>query len=76
MQEEKLDDKYIMLGFNKGQIVIYDMKNFDNFLARYEVCRNKILMIREVLQQSIHIIYEETHILYMVKLGIKGTDHI
>lgn len=65
-----------MLGFNKGQIVIYDIKNFDSFIARYEVCRKKILMIREVLEQSVHVIYEETNILYMVKLGSNGTKHL
>lgn len=65
-----------MLGFNKGQIVIYDINNFDSFIARYEVCRKKILMIREVLEQSVHVIYEETNILYMVKLGSNGTKHL
>ena len=49
MKRNLPEDLYLMLGFNKGQLIIYDVLRFDTFLARYEVTRHKIEMIREVL---------------------------
>lgn len=53
------EDRFLILGFNQGQVVIYNIFKFDIPISRHEVCRNKILMIREVRSLKMYLIYDD-----------------
>ena len=62
------------MGFDQGQVAIMDIKNIERgLISRHEVCRYKILMIREIVSFDLHLIYEETHMLKLCRLTSTGT---
>ena len=64
------------MGFDRGQIVTYNIFKCDIPISRHDVCRSKILMIREILSLKMHIVYDESNIVRLCKLTEKGTKHI
>jgi len=51
----------MIMGFKRGQIVIYNVFNFDYPLARYEICRNSILVVREIAgEDHRYIAYDDS----------------
>ena len=49
------------MGFHRGQIIIYNVHKFDCPQARYEICKNQILMIREIQgDEKMYAVYDDT----------------
>ena len=61
------------MGFHRGQLIVYNIYKLDVPIARHEVCRAKILMIREVLPFKMHLVYDETNQVTLCKLTATGT---
>ena len=69
-----LEDRYIIMGFDQGQVIIFDVTMLDNgLISRHYVCRNKILMIREIEKFGLYLFYEETHVMRLCNLTKNGT---
>ena len=66
------DDLWMILGFHRGLVVIYNIYKFDIPHCRYDVCKAEIKMIREVYPHKLHLFYDETHMLTLAQLGNKG----
>ena len=71
-----LEDGYLVMGFHRGQIVIYNIYKMDMLMSRHEVCRNKILCIREVVNLKMYLVYDDTHTISLCQLTDRGTKHI
>lgn len=69
------EDMYLILGFHRGQIITYNIFKCDVPISRQEVCRNKILMIREVLANKTYVVFDDSNIIYLVKLTKTGCQH-
>ena len=54
----------------------YNIFKCDIPISRHDVCRNKILMIREVVRLKMHLVYDETNLITLCKLTEKGTQHL
>ena len=71
------DDRYLIMGFDQGQVVIMDIKNLnEGLISRHDVCRHKILMIREIASFDLHLIYDESHMLKLCSLTSTGTKYL
>ena len=70
------EDRFMIMGFDRGQVVIYNIFKFDIPISRHEVSRNRISMIREVRITKMHLIYDDTNMVTLCRLGSKGTEHI
>lgn len=68
------EDTYMIMGFKRGQIVIFNVFNFDYPLARYEICRNSILVVRELAgADKMYIAYDESFDIMLFQLTDRGT---
>ena len=66
------EDLWMMMGYNRGMVVIFNIHKFDIPQCRYDVCRAEITMIREVYPHRLHLFYDVTHLLTLAQLGEKG----
>ena len=54
------EDKYLIIGCDLGLIVTYLISDLNCLISRHDVCRSKILMIREDVKDKNYLVYEET----------------
>ena len=66
------DDLWMIMGYHRGMVLIYNIHSFDIPHCRYDVCREEIIMIREVESEKLHLFYDSSHLLTLVKLGPTG----
>ena len=57
------EDNWMIVGFHRGMVVIYNIHKFDIPQCRYDVCRAEITMIREVYQHKLHLFYDASNML-------------
>ena len=61
------------MGFHRGQLIVYNIYRMEVPVARHEVCRAKILKIREILPFKMHLVYDETNLITLCQLTGTGT---
>ena len=66
------EDNWMIVGFHRGMVVIYNIHKFDIPQCRYDVCRAEITMIREVYPHKLHLFYDVSHMLTLAQLTDKG----
>ena len=66
------EDMYLILGYHRGQVITYNVYKCDVPIARHEVCRNKVLMIREVLTMKMFVVFDDAHMIYLVRMNSSG----
>ena len=66
------EDMWMILGFHRGLVVIFNIHKFDIPQCRYDVCRAEITMIREVYPNKMHLFYDASHLLTLAELGPDG----
>ena len=70
------EDRFMIMGFDRGQCVIYNIFKFDIPISRHSVSRCKILMIREVRNTKMHVFYDAANTITLCRLGSKGTEYV
>lgn len=66
------EDNWMIVGFHRGMVVIYNIHKFDIPQCRYDVCRAEIIMIREVYQHKLHLFYDASNMLTLAQFTDKG----
>ena len=64
-----------MLGLTRGKIIVFNVSRMENFIARYDVMKSDVLMVRQVYNAGMYLAYDAMHQLSLFELMDKGVKY-
>lgn len=68
MENLLLEDRYLLLGLESGQIIIYDVQNLKKIYARYEMANSSLRKVTEVASLKLYVALDDRNEITVARL--------
>ena len=59
MLETRDDDKWLILGMSRGQVIFFNLYNLEILHSRYDVVNSEVSMVRECIKLNLFLVLEK-----------------